>query len=101
MDLVQGLDFLKDTIAQVNAHVDEVEKVARLRDLSSKLEPKTQVKMTSGRVFRREDMLQGKRRLLHEGMLNWRVTNNKSKGDKHTGDRLKSQLDYIVVVHQS
>lgn len=79
MDLVQGLDFLKDTIAQVNAHVDEVEKVARLRDLSSKLEPKTQVKMTSGRVFRREDMLQGKRRLLHEGMLNWRVTNNKSK----------------------
>ncbi|XP_056334552.1 rho guanine nucleotide exchange factor 18a isoform X2 [Danio aesculapii] len=79
MDLVQGLDFLKDTIAQVNAHVDEVEKAARLRDLSSKLEPKSQVKMTSGRVFRREDMLQGKRRLLHEGTLNWRVTNNKSK----------------------
>ncbi|XP_005171341.2 rho guanine nucleotide exchange factor 18a isoform X1 [Danio rerio] len=84
MDLIKGLDFLKDTIAQVNAHVDEAEKEARLRELSSKLEPKSQVKMTSGRVFRREDMLQGKRKLLHEGMLNWRVTNNKGKGDKHT-----------------
>ncbi|XP_051731543.1 rho guanine nucleotide exchange factor 18a [Ctenopharyngodon idella] len=77
--LVRGLDLLKDTISQVNNHVDEFEKAARLRDLSSKLEPKSQVKMTHGRVFRREDMLQDKRMLLHEGMLNWRVTSNKSK----------------------
>ncbi|ROL55159.1 Rho guanine nucleotide exchange factor 18 [Anabarilius grahami] len=77
--LVRGLDLLKDTISQVNTHVDEFEKAARLRDLSSKLEPKSQVKMTQGRVFRREDMLRGKRRLLHEGMLNWRATSNKSK----------------------
>lgn len=73
--------MLKETISQVNTHVDEFEKAARLRDLSSKLEPKSQVKMTHGRVFRREDMVRGKRRLLHEGMLNWRLTSNKSKGD--------------------
>ncbi|XP_067308470.1 rho guanine nucleotide exchange factor 18a [Pseudorasbora parva] len=78
-NLVRGLDLLKDTISQVNTHVDEFEKAVRLRDLSSKLEPKSQVKMTHGRVFRREDMVQGERRLLHEGMLNWRVTSNKSK----------------------
>ncbi|KAK7163370.1 hypothetical protein R3I93_007430 [Phoxinus phoxinus] len=78
-DLVRGLDLLKETIFQVNTHVDEFEKATRLRDLSSKLEPKSQVKMTHGRVFRREDMVQGERRLLHEGMLNWRLTSNKSK----------------------
>ncbi len=81
MNLVQGLELLKDTISQVNNHVDEFEKAARLRDLSSKLEHKSQVKTTHGRVFRREDMLQGERRLLHEGVLNWRLTSNKSKGD--------------------
>ncbi|CAM4590135.1 unnamed protein product [Leuciscus chuanchicus] len=78
-DLVRGLDLLKETLSQVNTHVDDFEKATRLRDLSSKLEPKSQVKMTHGRVFRREDMVQGNRRLLHEGMLNWRLTSNKSK----------------------
>uniref|UniRef100_A0A8C1MYA6 Rho/rac guanine nucleotide exchange factor (GEF) 18a n=1 Tax=Cyprinus carpio TaxID=7962 RepID=A0A8C1MYA6_CYPCA len=78
-NLVHGLVLLKDTISNVNTHVDEFEKAARLRDLSSKLEPKSQVKTTHGRVFRREDMLQGERRLLHEGVLNWRLTSNKSK----------------------
>ncbi|TRY56243.1 hypothetical protein DNTS_028555 [Danionella cerebrum] len=77
--LVRGLDLLKDSIAQVNSHVDEYEKAVRLKDLSSKLEPKSQVKMTNGRVFRREDMLQGKRKLLHEGILNWKLASNKSK----------------------
>uniref|UniRef100_A0A8C2PT40 Rho/rac guanine nucleotide exchange factor (GEF) 18a n=1 Tax=Cyprinus carpio TaxID=7962 RepID=A0A8C2PT40_CYPCA len=82
-NLVHGLVLLKDTISNVNTHVDEFEKAARLRDLSSKLEPKSQVKTTHGRVFRREDMLQGERRLLHEGVLNWRLTSNKNKGDHY------------------
>lgn len=86
-NLVHGLVLLKDTISNVNTHVDEFEKAARLRDLSSKLEPKSQVKTTHGRVFRREDMLQGERRLLHEGVLNWRLTSNKSKGDHCTSNR--------------
>ncbi|XP_073705026.1 rho guanine nucleotide exchange factor 18a isoform X2 [Garra rufa] len=78
-DLVRGLELLKDTITQVNSRVDESEKAVRLRDLSSRLEPKSQVRMTQGRVFRREDMLQGQRKLLHEGVLNWRLTSNKTK----------------------
>ncbi|KAK2900738.1 hypothetical protein Q8A67_008853 [Cirrhinus molitorella] len=78
-DMVRGLELLKDTIAQVNRTVDESEKAVRLRDLSSRLEPKSQVRMTQGTVFRREDMLQGQRRLLHEGVLNWRLTSNKTK----------------------
>uniref|UniRef100_A0A8C2CNP1 Rho guanine nucleotide exchange factor 18-like n=1 Tax=Cyprinus carpio TaxID=7962 RepID=A0A8C2CNP1_CYPCA len=82
-NLVQSLELLKNTISRVNTHVDEFEKAARLRDLSSKLEPKSLVKMTHRRVFRREDMLQGERKLLHEGVLNWRLTSNKSKGDHY------------------
>lgn len=79
-DLVRGLELLKDTISQVNSQVDKSEKAVRLRDLSSRLEPKSQVRTTQGRVFRREDMLQGQRKLLHEGALNWRITSNKTKG---------------------
>ncbi|XP_056599861.1 rho guanine nucleotide exchange factor 18a [Triplophysa dalaica] len=78
-DLVRGLELLKETIAQVNTHVDEFEKALRLRDLSSRLEPKSLVKMAQGRVFRREDMLQSNRKLLYEGILTWRSTSNKSK----------------------
>ncbi|XP_051554441.1 rho guanine nucleotide exchange factor 18a [Myxocyprinus asiaticus] len=78
-DLVRGLDLLKETIAEVNTHVDEFEKAMRLRDLSSKLEPKSQVKMSHGQVFRREDMIHGERKLLHEGMLNWRLASNRNK----------------------
>ncbi|KAI7810290.1 rho/rac guanine nucleotide exchange factor GEF 18a [Triplophysa rosa] len=78
-DLVRGLELLKETIAQVNTHVDEFEKALRLRDLSSRLEPKSLVKMAQGRVFRREDMLQSHRKLLYEGVLTWRSTSNKSK----------------------
>ncbi|XP_050950408.1 LOW QUALITY PROTEIN: rho guanine nucleotide exchange factor 18a [Labeo rohita] len=78
-DLVRGLELLKDTISQVNSQVDKSEKAVRLRDLSSRLEPKSQVRTTQGRVFRREDMLQGQRKLLHEGALNWRITSNKTK----------------------
>ncbi|RXN09964.1 rho guanine nucleotide exchange factor 18-like protein [Labeo rohita] len=41
-DLVRGLELLKDTISQVNSQVDKSEKAVRLRDLSSRLEPKSQ-----------------------------------------------------------
>uniref|UniRef100_A0A8C1LGX6 Rho guanine nucleotide exchange factor 18-like n=1 Tax=Cyprinus carpio TaxID=7962 RepID=A0A8C1LGX6_CYPCA len=97
-NLVQSLELLKNTISQVNTHVDEFEKAARLRDLSSKLEPKSLVKMTHRRVFRREDMLQGERKLLHEGVLNWRLTSNKSKGDHCTiVIIIKCQLSDLIV----
>lgn len=79
-DLVRGLELLKETIAHVNTQVDEFEKAVRLRDLSNRLEPKSQVKMTQGRVFRREDMLLSHRKLIYEGILIWRSASNKSKG---------------------
>lgn len=70
--LVQGLALIKDTIFQVNAQVSDYEKAARLRDISLRLEPKSQGRLKDGQLLRREDLLQGNRTLLHEGTVTWK-----------------------------
>nr|XP_046263501.1 rho guanine nucleotide exchange factor 18a isoform X2 [Scatophagus argus] len=70
--LVQGLALIKDAISQVNDQVCEYEKAARLRDISLRLEPKSQVRLKEGQLFRREDLLQVNRKLLHEGPVTWK-----------------------------
>ncbi|XP_013862870.1 rho guanine nucleotide exchange factor 18a [Austrofundulus limnaeus] len=70
--LVKGLELIRETISQVNIQVREYEKVYRLREISHRLEPKTQAHMKDGRVFRREDLIQGNRSLLYEGTLTWK-----------------------------
>uniref|UniRef100_A0A8C4DKG1 Rho/rac guanine nucleotide exchange factor (GEF) 18a n=1 Tax=Dicentrarchus labrax TaxID=13489 RepID=A0A8C4DKG1_DICLA len=70
--LVQGLALIKDTISQVNDQVSEYEKAARLREISLRLEPKSQGRMKDGQLFRREDLIQGDRMLLHEGTVTWK-----------------------------
>ncbi|XP_035525965.1 rho guanine nucleotide exchange factor 18a [Morone saxatilis] len=70
--LVQGLALIKDTISQVNDQVSEYEKAARLREISLRLEPKSQGRMRDGQLFRREDLIQGDRMLLREGTVTWK-----------------------------
>lgn len=72
--LVQGLALIKDTISQVNAQVYEYEKAARLREISLRLEPKSQGRLKDGQLLRREDLLQGNRLLLHEGTVTWKTS---------------------------
>ncbi|XP_042354205.1 rho guanine nucleotide exchange factor 18a [Plectropomus leopardus] len=72
--LVQGLTLIRDTISQVNAQVSEYEKVARLREIGLRLEPKSQGRLKDGRVLRREDLLQGNKTLLHEGTVTWKTS---------------------------
>uniref|UniRef100_A0A3Q3H2R0 Rho/rac guanine nucleotide exchange factor (GEF) 18a n=1 Tax=Kryptolebias marmoratus TaxID=37003 RepID=A0A3Q3H2R0_KRYMA len=67
--LVKGLELIKDTICQVNSQVREHEMSLRLREIGLRLEPKTQVRMKDGRVFRREELTLSSRCLLHEGVL--------------------------------
>ncbi|KAJ0032472.1 hypothetical protein NQD34_002553 [Periophthalmus magnuspinnatus] len=43
------------------------------------MEPKAQGKIKDGRVFRREDLAQGRRRLLHEGTVNWKAASGRLK----------------------
>ncbi|XP_069548483.1 rho guanine nucleotide exchange factor 18a [Brachyistius frenatus] len=70
--LAEGLALIKDTIYQVNAQVSEYEKAARLKEISLRLEAKSPGRLKDGRVFRREDLIQGNRTLLHEGSVTWK-----------------------------
>nr|XP_057928711.1 rho guanine nucleotide exchange factor 18 isoform X2 [Doryrhamphus excisus] len=78
-DLNRALAFIKDTIVQVDALVNLHEKTCRLRDIHNKMEPKALGKIKDGRVFRREDLAQGRRRLLHEGTVNWKAASGRLK----------------------
>uniref|UniRef100_A0AAQ4PR59 Rho/rac guanine nucleotide exchange factor (GEF) 18b n=1 Tax=Gasterosteus aculeatus aculeatus TaxID=481459 RepID=A0AAQ4PR59_GASAC len=78
-DLTRALGLIKDTIVQVDTLVNLHEKNSRLRDINIKMEPKAQGKIKDGRVFRREDLAQGRRRLLHEGTVNWKAASGRLK----------------------
>ncbi|XP_061739116.1 rho guanine nucleotide exchange factor 18 isoform X4 [Nerophis ophidion] len=78
-ELTRALGLIKDTIVQVDALVNLHEKTCRLRDIHNKMEPKALGKIKDGRVFRREDLAQGRRRLLHEGTVNWKAASGRLK----------------------
>ncbi|XP_067252524.1 rho guanine nucleotide exchange factor 18 isoform X2 [Chanodichthys erythropterus] len=77
--LAQALGLIKDTIVQVDSQVNLYEKEARLREITSKMEPKSLGKIKDGRVFRKEDLSQGRRILLFEGMVNWKSASGRLK----------------------
>lgn len=79
-DLSRALGLIKDTISQVDALVNLYEKTSRLRDIHNKMEPKSLGKIKDGRVFRREDLAPTRRRLLHEGTVNWKAASGRLKG---------------------
>ncbi|XP_053186569.1 rho guanine nucleotide exchange factor 18a [Scomber japonicus] len=72
--LVQGLALIKDTISQVNDQVCEYEKLARLREICLRLDPKSHGRLKDGRQFRREDLVQCNRTLLFEGTVTWKTS---------------------------
>ncbi|XP_051929932.1 rho guanine nucleotide exchange factor 18 isoform X2 [Hippocampus zosterae] len=78
-ELNRALGLIKDTIVQVDSLVNLHEKTCRLRDIHNKVEPKALGKIKDGRVFRREDLAQGRRRLLHEGTVNWKAASGRLK----------------------
>lgn len=71
--LLHGLSLIKDSIEQVNEQVRQFERSQRLREISWRLEPRSQGRVSEDRVFRREDLTQGNRTLLHEGGVQWRT----------------------------
>lgn len=78
-DLARALWLIRELLSQVDAQVNEHEKAVRLRDIAAKLEPKSQGKIKDGRVFRREDLCQGRRKLLHHGTVNWKAASGRLK----------------------
>ena len=79
-ELTRALGLIKDTIVRVDALVNLYEKASRLRDIHNKMEPKVHGKFKDGRVCRREDLAPGRRRLLHEGTVNWKAASGRLKG---------------------
>lgn len=79
-DLTRAVSLIKDTIKEVDTLVNLHEKDSRLREIHNKMEPKAQGKIKDGRVFRREDLAQGRRRLLHEGTVSWKAASGRLKG---------------------
>ncbi|XP_077440717.1 rho guanine nucleotide exchange factor 18 [Vanacampus margaritifer] len=78
-ELNRALGLIKDTIVQVDSLVNLHEKTCRLREIHNKMEPKALGKIKDGRVFRREDLAQGRRRLLYEGTVNWKAASGRLK----------------------
>lgn len=72
--LVEALALIKDTISQVNAQVSEYEKAARLKEICLRLESKSVGRLKNNQLFRREDLIQGNRTLLHEGTVTWKLS---------------------------
>ncbi|XP_051549371.1 rho guanine nucleotide exchange factor 18-like isoform X1 [Myxocyprinus asiaticus] len=77
--LAQALCLIKDTIVHVDSQVSLYEKKVRLREISSKMEPKTLGKIKDGRVFRKEDISKGRRRLLYDGTVYWKAASGRLK----------------------
>uniref|UniRef100_A0A4W5N3J5 Rho/rac guanine nucleotide exchange factor (GEF) 18b n=1 Tax=Hucho hucho TaxID=62062 RepID=A0A4W5N3J5_9TELE len=78
-ELTRSLGLIKDCIVQVDALVNLHEKASRLRDIAHKMEPKSLGKIKDGRVFHREDLAQGRRKLLHEGTANHKAASGRLK----------------------
>ncbi|KAI4890127.1 hypothetical protein NFI96_023026 [Prochilodus magdalenae] len=78
-ELSQALDLIKDTIVKVDTQVSLYEKETRLKEIASKLESRSLGKIKDGRIFRKEDLTQGRRRLLYEGTVNWKAASGRLK----------------------
>uniref|UniRef100_A0A3P8Y1L8 Rho/rac guanine nucleotide exchange factor (GEF) 18b n=1 Tax=Esox lucius TaxID=8010 RepID=A0A3P8Y1L8_ESOLU len=78
-ELTRSLALIKDCIVQVDALVNINEKASRLRDIAQKLEPKSLGKIKDGRVFSQRDLTEGRRKLLHEGTVNWKAASGRLK----------------------
>ncbi|TWW57944.1 Rho guanine nucleotide exchange factor 18 [Takifugu flavidus] len=78
-DLTRSLSLIKEAIVQVDAQVNIHEKNSRLREIHNKMEPKALGKFKDGRVFRREDLAPGRRRLLHDGTVSWKAASGRLK----------------------
>ncbi|XP_060783131.1 rho guanine nucleotide exchange factor 18a isoform X2 [Neoarius graeffei] len=71
-DLLNALECIKDTISTINTQVHQYE---QLREIAAHLDPKSFSRMSNGKTFRRDDLLQNDRKLLREGRLTWRPQN--------------------------
>lgn len=76
--LSQALQLLKKLISSIDQEVLELDRTRRLQEIQARLDPRAQAEVRGGGVFRGGELL--RRRLLHEGMLLWKVQGSRMKG---------------------
>ncbi|XP_036391427.1 A-kinase anchor protein 13-like [Megalops cyprinoides] len=76
--VAEALRLVKDVIAAVDSKVNEHEKKRRLKEVYSRTDSKSIMRMKSGQMFAREDLLRG-RRLLHDGPLQLKSSTGRLK----------------------
>ncbi|XP_056138409.1 A-kinase anchor protein 13-like [Lampris incognitus] len=74
----EALRCVKELIAAVDSKVNEQEKKRRLREVYSRTDSKSIMRMKSGQMFAKEDLIRG-RRLLHDGVLQLKNTAGRLK----------------------
>ena len=82
-ELTQALILVKEVIAAVDSRVSEQDKRRRLKEIHSRTDSKSIMRMKSGQMFAREDLLRG-RRLLHDGSLQLKSATGRLKGEQNT-----------------
>ncbi|XP_061700623.1 rho guanine nucleotide exchange factor 2-like [Syngnathoides biaculeatus] len=75
--LSRALSLLKELISSVDREVLELDRTRRLQEVQARLDPRAQAEVRGGGVFRGGELL--RRKLLHEGMLLWKVQNSRMK----------------------
>uniref|UniRef100_A0A3B4BFP9 PH domain-containing protein n=1 Tax=Periophthalmus magnuspinnatus TaxID=409849 RepID=A0A3B4BFP9_9GOBI len=64
----EALQLVKEILTAVDSKVNEQEKKRRLKEVHSRTDSKSIMRMKSGQFFAKEDLLRG-RRLIHDGTL--------------------------------
>ncbi|XP_061649937.1 rho guanine nucleotide exchange factor 2-like isoform X2 [Phyllopteryx taeniolatus] len=75
--LSQALGLLKELIGSVDREVLELDRTRRLQEVQARLDPRAQAEVRGGGLFRGGELL--RRKLLHEGMLLWKVQGSRMK----------------------
>ncbi|KAM9309856.1 rho guanine nucleotide exchange factor 2 [Pholidichthys leucotaenia] len=75
--LSRALQLLKELISSVDQEVLELDRTRRLQEVQARLDPRAQAEVRGGGAFRPGELL--RRKLLHEGMLHWKVQGSRMK----------------------
>uniref|UniRef100_A0A3B3SX55 A-kinase anchoring protein 13 n=1 Tax=Paramormyrops kingsleyae TaxID=1676925 RepID=A0A3B3SX55_9TELE len=67
-EVAEALQLVKEVVTTVDSKVNEHEKKHRLKEVHSRMDSKSIMRMKSSQMFAREDLLHG-RKLLHDGPL--------------------------------
>ncbi|XP_043533146.1 A-kinase anchor protein 13-like isoform X5 [Chiloscyllium plagiosum] len=76
-DLTKALAMIKEVIAAVDNKVSEFEKKTRLQEIHSRTETKAIMRMKSGQMFAKEDLI--RRKLVHDGPVTLKTSAGRLK----------------------